>query len=298
MKGMALLMKLWDMFLNLVLAGFGCIVLWYVLLITTFATFTIPTDSMEPAILPGDMVMVNKWVMGGRIFNLWDEREDDEELEMVGRLPAFGKVERNDVLVFNFPYPGEWDSIGLDLKRYYIKRCVALPGDTIQITNSRYRVRGCDEDLGNVEAQETLERMHKTKWGEEYGISMKGYPRSEKVDWSIRQFGPMYVPEAGATVRMDSLNYDLYRYVIEWEQRKKLSLQGDSILLGDSLITEYCFEKDYYFTAGDNVMNSQDSRYWGLLPEPYIVGVATRVIKSVNPINKKLRWNRIFKAIE
>ena len=86
--------------------------------------------------------------------------------------------------------------------------------------------------------------------------------------------------------------------MIEWEQRDKLSLRNDSVWLGDSLITEYQFKKDYYFAAGDNVVNSQDSRYWGLLPEQYIVGVATRIWKSVNPTTEEIRWNRIFKRIE
>lgn len=293
-----LLVKIWDMFQNLVVGVAGCILLWYILLITTFASFKIPTDSMQSAILPGDNVLVNKWIMGGRIFNLWEDLEENEELEVVGRLPAFGEVERNDVIVFNFPYPAEWDSIGLNLKTYFIKRCVALPGDTIEIKDARYRVRGIDEDLGNVEAQETLKRILQASGSENYGISMRSYPFTEGIDWDIGNFGPLYVPKVGSKVVMDSLNYALYRNVIEWEQRDKLSLRNDSVWLGDSLITEYQFKKDYYFVAGDNVVNSQDSRYWGLLPEQYIVGVATRIWKSVNPTTEEIRWNRIFKRIE
>ena len=52
-----LLAKIWDMFQNLVVGVAGCILLWYILLITTFASFNIPTDSMQPAILPGDNVL-------------------------------------------------------------------------------------------------------------------------------------------------------------------------------------------------------------------------------------------------
>ena len=74
----------------------------------------------------------------------------------------------------------------------------------------------------------------------------------------------------------------LYRKLIEWEQGKKMYVKGDTVLLNDSVITSYQFRKNYYFVAGDHSENSQDSRYWGLLPEEYIVGVASRVWKSVD----------------
>ena len=68
--------------------------------------------------------------------------------------------------------------------------------------------------------------------------------------------------------------------------------------LGDSLIQEYRFMENYYFMGGDSMENSKDSRYWGLLPEPYIVGVATRIWKSVYASTGEMRWNRVMKEIE
>lgn len=115
-----------DKFLNLFLIAFGIVVIWVLLQVTTIATFRIPSDSMEPTLLAGDNILVNKWVMGGRIFNIWDAI-DGKEVK-ISRLPALGKIKRNDVLVFNFPYPARWDSIGLNLMSYYVKRCVALSG--------------------------------------------------------------------------------------------------------------------------------------------------------------------------
>ena len=70
------------------------------------------------------------------------------------------------------------------------------------------------------------------------------------------------------------------------------------MLIGDSLIHQYRFEKNYYFVSGDNLANSQDSRYWGLLPAPFIVGKAVRIWKSVDNSTDRIRWNRIFKKIE
>ena len=67
--------------------------------------------------------------------------------------------------------------------------------------------------------------------------------------------------------------------------------------MNDSIIKWYCFRENYYFVAGDNVGSSQDSRYWGLLPESYIVGKAVLIWKS-NDESGKLRWSRILSKIE
>ena len=87
-------------------------------------------------------------------------------------------------------------------------------------------------------------------------------------------------------------------YLITWEQKKRLAVTENGVSLGDSLITEYTFKENYYFMGGDNLDNSNDSRYWGLVPEAYIVGVATHIWKSVNPNDGSLNWGRIWKKIK
>ena len=285
-----------DKFLNLFLIAFGIVVIWVLLQVTTIATFRIPSDSMEPTLLAGDNILVNKWVMGGRIFNIWDAI-DGKEVK-ISRLPALGKIKRNDVLVFNFPYPARWDSIGLNLMSYYVKRCVALPGDTFEIKKAHYRVRGCETSLGNVESQDALMRMAANGTEKDYGIVMSGYPYNGLVNWDIINFGPLYLPARGDDIEMNPKHVALYRNAIEWEQKKKLLLRGDTVLLNDSVIRNYRFKENYYFMTGDKVMNSQDSRYWGLLPEPFIVGKAVRVWKSVDRGTDEIRWKRIFRKIK
>lgn len=264
---------------------------------TCIASFKIPSDSMEPTLLAGDNILVNKCVMGGRLFNIWDALEDKEI--NISRLPGLGKVKRNDVLVFNFPYLEQrWDSIAFRVMKYYVKRCVALPGDTFEIRKGHYKVRGCTSILGNVEAQDRLMQIIERGREGDYGIVMSGYPYNDIVDWNIVNFGPLYLPVKGDVIEMFPKHVALYRNAIEWEQKKKLFLRGDTILLNDSVIRTYRFKENYYFVAGDKVMNSQDSRYWGLLPEPFIVGKVVRIWKSVDSETDKIRWNRIFKKIE
>ena len=260
-------MKLADRLLTVMVCLSVAIVIYFLMQTTMICTFRIPTDSMHSTLLPGDNILVNKWVMGARIFNIWDAAEE-KEVEIY-RLPGMGKVKRNDVLVFHYPYPHKNDSLSMHLLKYYVKRCIALPGDTMGIRSGRYYIKGMDEPIGNVEAQERIARLD----GENArGIVMDAYPWDKYIDWTIQDFGPLHVPARGQTVAMDSTAVKLYRNLVEWEQKEKLIFQGKEIFLGDSLIHEYRFRENYYFMGGDYMENSKDSRYWGLLPEPYIVG--------------------------
>ena len=286
----------WDRADRLLVLFFGVCVLavvWVLLQVTSLASFRIPTDSMQPTLKPGDNILVNKSIMGARIFNIWDAAEE-KEVEM-HRLPGLGKVKRNDVLVFHYPYPHKNDSLSMHLLKYYVKRCIALPGDTMGITQGHYYIKGINEPIGNIEAQKRIERLRKE---DARGIVMNTYPWDKYIDWTIQNFGPLHVPARGQKVVMDSTAVKLYRNLIEWEQKEKLTFQGKEVFLGDSLIREYRFQENYYFMGGDYMENSKDSRYWGLLPEPYIVGVATRIWKSVDNSTGRIRWDRVMKKIE
>ena len=279
----------------LALSFYICVlaVVWILLQIVSFTSFRIPTDSMQPALHPGDNILVNKSIMGARIFNIWEAAEN-KEVEIY-RLPGTGKVKRNDVLVFHYPYPHKNDSLSMHLLKYYVKRCIALPGDTMGITQGHYYIKGINEPIGNIEAQKRIERLRKE---DARGIVMNTYPWDKYIDWTIQNFGPLHVPARGQKVVMDSTAVKLYRNLIEWEQKEKLTFQGKEVFLGDSLIREYRFQENYYFMGGDYMENSKDSRYWGLLPEPYIVGVATRIWKSVDNSTGRIRWDRVMKRIE
>ena len=61
----------------------------------------------------------------------------------------------------------------MHLLKYYVKRCIALPGDTMGISNGHYYVKGINEPIGNVEAQERIARLKKD---EVWGIVMDTYP--------------------------------------------------------------------------------------------------------------------------
>lgn len=126
-----MLNKWLDRGINLFLWCCGCILLWLFIQVFCLTSFHIPTDSMEPNLLAGDAVLVNKWTYGARLFNILDAV--DGKQVSIKRLPGWRKIQRNDVVVFNNPCPKHWMQIEMDVMQYYVKRCVALPGDVFSI---------------------------------------------------------------------------------------------------------------------------------------------------------------------
>jgi len=270
----------------------GGIVLAVCLRIFIFATYIIPTPSMEPAIMSGDHVVVNKLVPGPRIItNFFSLGEGKKP---VFRRFAGWKVKRNDVLIFNFPY-SSWNRIDIDVSLFYAKRCVAIPGDTLCIENGFYKVRGVTDTLGYYENQHILSERQDNEFSPEI---FNCFPYDARFNWDIKNFGPVYIPKKGASIAIDSLNVIIYRNLIAYETGDRVSLNNGIVSLGDSSITKYTFNKNYYFMSGDYVFDSQDSRYWGLLPEDHITGKVSFVWNSKDIYTGKIRWNRFLKKIE
>ena len=256
-----------------------CITLSFLMLLQVFAftSFKILSDSMEPALLAGDKIVVNKLIKGARLFDVTGALNHEDV--SIYRMPALGKLKRNDVLVFNFPYQeGRWDSICFDVMKYYVKRCIALPGDTLEIRKGFFKVWGIEKKLGNLSAQRRISVLTDSTT---YGVVLSAFPWDERHYWTV---GPLSIPRRGQVVMLNRMTASLYKQQIGWEQKKKVRIEEDNVFIGDSLINEYCFRENYYFVAGDRAENSQDSRYWGMLSEPFIVGKATFIWKSVDPI--------------
>ena len=264
----------------------GCMVvaLFVVMQIFLFSSFKIPSNSMEPGLIAGDYVLVNKLIPGARLFNVFASLRG-EQVQIV-RLPGLREIRRNDVVVFNYPYPNNLDRIEMHMMKYYIKRCLGLPGDSLSIVNGYYRVNGIFEPVGNIEGQE-LFSVQSNKMLKDAGLYWS-FPKDSLISWNVKNFGPLYLPRKGDVIDMNRENISIYRKLIEWETGQKL----------DPRIVSYTFQKNYYFVAGDRIEDSQDSRYWGLLPEEFIVGKATFIWRSMNPQRSGVRWDRICSRIE
>jgi signal peptidase I len=257
-----------------------------------FSSFKISSDSMDPTLKTGDYILVNKMILGPRIFNDWKFWQDGN-WEMK-RLKGLRAIRRNEILVFNFPISNnKWGHIEMDFNAHYVKRCVGIPGDTFYIENGIYRVKGCTDTLGAYRNQQVLSALSDSSIDK---IILECFPfGSRYYPWTIRNFGPIYLPKAKDRIRIDSKNIVLYRKVIVYETHKNVEINHDVVTLGGKPITSYVFKQNYYFMAGDNVLNSMDSRYWGLLPEDHIIGKVAFIWKSKDEDSGAWRWERFFK---
>ncbi|MDR1737951.1 MAG: signal peptidase I [Candidatus Symbiothrix sp.] len=279
---------LWGLF-TLVLS----IVFAILLRVFCLASFKIPSYSMLPTLDAGDFIMVNKWTYGARIFNDYFNFPDSGQVEMQ-RLWGYSHIKRNDVVVFNFPYFDDWTNLGMNIDVFYVKRCVALAGDTFYIENGIYKVKNCPDTLGCYEnqiANRQRFRYDRSRTPDEC------FPYDSTYHWTVLNFGPFYVPRQGDRLNINVDNIKLYRNLIAYETGQKIHTQSDTVYLGKQILQQYVFQKNYYFMAGDYVFDSRDSRYWGLLPEEHIVGKAVCIWKSTDINTGKYRWKRFFKKL-
>ncbi len=257
-------------------------------------SFKIPTGSMVPTLEAGDYILVNKLVPGARLFNIFASIRGEET--PIYRAPGIRSLRHNDVVVFNFPYPHGNDAIGMDIMSYYVKRCVGLPGDTITIDNGYYRIPGFHQDLGNMNEQKRARQAYAHMTDQERAETL--YPNDSLFQWNSQVFGPLYIPAKGDSIPLTRAHFTLYRKLITWECRQPLRMDEDgTVYIGNRSATGYRFTHSYYFMAGDYVRGSLDSRYWGLVPEAYIVGKAWLVWKSIDPASGSWRNDRFLKQI-
>jgi signal peptidase I len=113
--------------------------------------------------------------------------------------------------------------------------------------------------------------------------------------WSEDNFGPLWIPKKGQKITLDNRNKSLYKRVIEVYENNEWNEVNGELFLNGVKTSSYTFKMDYFWMMGDNRHNSQDSRFWGFVPEDHIVGKASLIWFSWQ---NGPRWNRIFKAIK
>ncbi len=321
--------------------------------------YTIPTGSMEKSLLVGDFLFVSKVSYGPRVpmtpiafpfaHHTMPLIGGKSYLEWIKigyhRLPGFGNIKHGDCVVFNWPAENEGRPI--DKKENYIKRCIGIAGDTIELRNRTVFINGKEIPFpkesqtsyhvttdGSGFSEQAVQRLglrdgepisadqynlHLTKKNVEdlssFGNVKKveannvpaGYyqdfifPFDSKYLWNVDNFGPLWIPKKGTTLKIDSSNISLYRKVIGEYEGNQLDERNGKIFVNNSPITEYTFKMDYYFMMGDNRHNSADSRFWGFVPEDHIVGKAVFIWMSFDgnaDFLNKVRWSRLFHTIK
>lgn len=129
------------------------------------------------------------------------------------------------------------------------------------------------------------------------------YPAGYDYGWTIDNYGPIWIPKAGASIKLTSDNYPIYERVIRAYEGRKIERQADGTILIDGKATnEYTFGQNYYWMMGDNRHNSADSRAWGFVPEDHIVGTPSFLWLSLNDeqalFSGGIRWSRMMRFIK
>ncbi len=301
-------------------------------------------------------------------------------------------VKRNDCVVFNFPegdtvfnmpgyqsarpyynhirrldgtfddqqrqmflsHPDEWPIAvhPADKTDNYIKRCVAIAGDSLKINNGILYInnepayvspssatyyyfsstRIIDEDdlrtagisLNQKEEDESSnDFVPQTMNYYKINLTLNELDKLKKIDgivansvqkdidssltgavfpydtnyykWSIDFFGPVWVPEKEKTIQLTPQNVAIYKRCIGFYEHNKFEQRDGKYFINGKESTTYTFKMNYYWMMGDNRHKSQDSRYWGFVPEDRIVGKAWMIWFSWDG---GPRWKRLFRIVK
>src|SRR6267142_1635225 len=303
---------------------------------STVQAFVIPTPSMENSLLVGDFLFVSKFHYGPQTprtplqvplthQKFWGTNIPSYlpwiQLPTY-RFPGISKVKNGDVVVFNVPAREENDGIDdpVDLKNNYVKRCMAIAGDRLEIRDRQVFINGeplanpenmkfsylvtsndeihnrnlarlgLDPDdyyfLGRNPEDKAVYKMFLTK---EQVVLAKAVPYILSVsdDYSTHDGpNPRIFPSGGA-----GWNEDNYGPLVVPRKGMKIMINESTLALYGTTIKlyepnqgvdEYTFQQDYYFMMGDNRHNSHDSRFWGFVPEDHIVCKALFVWLSID----------------
>ncbi|HYE53902.1 MAG TPA: S26 family signal peptidase [Chitinophagaceae bacterium] len=228
----------------------------------------------------------------------------------------------------------------VDKRENYIKRCVGIAGDTLEIRNAQVFINGrpavvppesqidytvitngqiLDEEvmlqeygleskdfvrMGNPNeylmflTEEMKQQMLKTGLARSITPNLNStddvYPYDNIHRWNQDNYGPIWIPKKGATLTLTPENYSIYERPIRVYEGNKLEMRDGKFYINDQQTSQYTFKMDYYWLMGDNRHSSQDSRFWGFVPEDHIVGEAWLIWMSYG---RGIRWNRLFKTI-
>jgi signal peptidase I len=230
----------------------------------------------------------------------------------------------------------------------YIKRCIAVAGDTLQIINSEVYINGKKSELPpysemDYEVETNTQSLDPDQMKSEYDIDIYDDKQSVTLGnniyhmlltakaadkmktsglvkrisplldtstaaynpyfenyvwynkWSTDNYGKIWIPKKGATLTLTPDNYFIYERPIRVYEKNEFEMRDGKFYLNGKEVNNYTFKMNYYWMMGDNRHQSQDSRFWGFVPEDRIVGKAWLIWFSWDG---GPRWKRLFRIVK
>lgn len=252
------------------------------------ASFVVPTGSMENTVLPGEFLFVNKAIYGPStpqvipFFNI--------PLPFV-KLPALKAPAVGDVIVFIFP--GGRDQPEASEFQYYLKRCMGTPGDVVEIRNRQVIVNGNRVGLPE-HGKYIYDQLHPQDKSNRIEVSQfstfpAGYGNT------IDNWGPIRVPKEGDVIDIkDQKAAEAWAIFI---RREGHTFDPVTKTLDGRRVDTYTVERNYVFGMGDNRDNSEDSRFFGFIPEHDVVGTPMMVYWSWENLDMTGRERSLFEKL-
>ena len=280
-------------------------------------------------------------------YQLYPNRPDPDSISFGERCKFFNTVyQLGKEQIANHPEEyGEVITRPADRRENYVKRCVGLPGQTLQIKNRVVYLDGkANKEPDNVQYSYyvKLRQGIPEELMEELGISMEDlmqlnqmgympltqravdilgarkdivehiaintaaddkeiYPLNGNKHWTRDNYGPVWIPKKGGTLKLTLDNIAVYERPIRAYEGNTLEVKDSTIYINGQPTDSYTFKMDYYWMMGDNRHNSADSRYWGFVPEDHIVGKPIFIWWSSDPDRhgvSGIRWSRLFRLVD
>lgn len=168
------------------------------------------------------------------------------------------------------------------------------PGDALQVINANpgtYLINMTADEAAAVKAQPNFKSIQPYIMDSSVAV----FPYDNYHHWSPDHFGPLTIPQKGVPIALTPENIAIYERLINNYEHNTLQQNGNEFIINGKATSSYTPIYNYYWMMGDNRHRSQDSRFWGFVPETHIVGKASIIWFSHN---NGIRWNRIFKKIE
>jgi signal peptidase I len=261
---------------------FGAILVVMILNGILIASFVVPTGSMENTVMTGDFLFVNKFLYGP---------STPQVIPFLNiplpfyKTPGIKDPKQGDVIVFIFP--GNRDEEKSKEFQYYLKRCVATAGDTIQVINKRVFVNGVEFGLPEHGRYEPFQR--ETQYDK-----FRTFPVG--AGFTPNNYGPLRIPKIGDEITLTPQNWRQWEMFIKREGHT-MTFDGTNVIIDSKPTTKYNVLRNYCFGMGDNRDNSLDSRFFGFIPFENVVGTPMIVYMSLPDKDEFERPYTLFERI-